>query len=161
MLRNQGRERGKKYEHDAIGFNHRMSEIAAAIGREELKKLPEWISKRRELASAYMKQLDGVVRNPVEKGYAKAVYYVYTIMSEARDNLREHLEHAGIESGIYYPVPIHLQPAYKDYGYGSLPVAEDVSAKVLSLPIHPYLKPGDIGFIAGKVKEFQESAKNK
>ncbi len=154
MLRNQGRAKGKKYEHDAIGFNFRISEISSAIGRMELRKVPGWIEKRRSIASSYNRLLGGCVRAPVEKGYAKAVYYVYTAMAKDRDGLKEHLARAGIESGIYYPVPINSQPAYKDFGFGGFPVAEKVAGSIISLPMHPYLKKEEISQVADSVSAF-------
>ncbi len=154
MLRNQGRTRGKKYEHDAIGYNYRMGEASAALGRMALKHLPEWIERRRKIAATYNRLLMDLVAIPVEKDYARAVYYVYTVMAERRDALREHLSRRGIESGVYYPVPVSLQPAYRKYGYPHFPVAEDVAGKILSLPMHPFLKKEETERVADAVEEF-------
>jgi len=161
MLRNQGRMRGKKYEHDAIGFNYRMSELSAAIGRLELRRAPEWIERRRGMASAYNSLLSGTVAIPAEKKYAKAAYYIYTAMCNNRDGLREHLQKRCIESGVYYPVPVHMQPAYRDYSLGHFPVAEDVAGKIVSLPMHPFLKKEDVKYVAEAVKGFYGNPVNK
>lgn len=157
MLRNQGRAEGKKYEHDAIGFNCRISEVACAIGRLELKKVAGWIERRREIASKYGKLLEGAVNCPAEKGYAKAVYYVYTVTADDRDGLKDSLKKKAIETGIYYPVPIHMQPAYRDFGYKRMPVAEDIAGRILSLPMHPFLKEGDIRRVTDAVSDFYGS----
>ncbi len=161
MLRNQGRAPGKKYEHDAIGFNYRISELSSAIGRLQLKKIPEWIDKRRGIASAYRQLLDGTVKVPAEKDYAKAAYYVYTVMAGDRESLRQHLGKHGIESGIYYPVPINMQPAYRSHGFGHFPVAEEVARSIISLPMHPYLKKEEVKYVAESVSGFYEKAKHK
>lgn len=141
MLRNQGRGRGEKYLHQAVGFNYRMSELSAAIGIRELELLPEWIRKRRGIARMYSRLLNGGrVKIPVEREWAYAVYYVYTIRVKERDKLRERLEKEGIGTGIYYPVPLHMQPAYKGLGIsGGFPQTEKASGEILSIPMHPHL----------------------
>jgi dTDP-4-amino-4,6-dideoxygalactose transaminase len=158
MIRNQGRRPEEKYSHDTIGFNFRMSEMAATIGVEQLKRLEEWIESRRGIAGKYNKLLGemGGVTTPVEKSWAKPVYYVYTIRVDPslRGDLSRFLKENGISTGIYYPIPIHKQPAYSDFGFGSYPESERVTGEILSLPMHPYLKDDEIEYIAGRLKEF-------
>ncbi len=154
MVRNQGRAKGKKYEHDLIGYNYRMPEILAAVGRLELKRLPGWLDKRRQVAAEYADHMPSDVTLPTEKPYAKAAYYVYTIMSDKRERLMEHLKSAGIETGIYYPIPINMQPAYRSYGFHSYPVAEKIASKIMSLPINPYLKKEEILDVCESVSGF-------
>jgi dTDP-4-amino-4,6-dideoxygalactose transaminase len=111
MLRDHGRT--EKYLHQLVGFNFRLSEAHAAIGRVQLKRLPEWIEQRRENAKKYNERLEniaGIISIPVERPWARHVYYVYTIMCMKRDQLAEHLKKNGIAAGIYYPVPSHQQP---------------------------------------------------
>ena len=155
-LRNQGRMKGEKYKHEFIGFNYRMSEIAAAIGAIELGRLGEWINRRREIAKIYNDSLSSVkgLETPHEESHSKPVYYVYTIRSKMRDGLKAFLEGRGIETGIYYPVPIHLQPAYRRFHLGRFPVAERIAEEILSLPIHQFMTDGDAHHVAQKVKEF-------
>ncbi len=154
MIRNQGRAKDKKYEHDVIGYNYRMPEILAAIGRIELKRLPGWLESRRDVAAVYSKNLPPNVALPTEKDYAKAAYYVYTIMTDSRDALLSHLKSSGVESGIYYPIPINKQPAYMDYGFPELPIAESIASKILSLPMNPYLKKEEILDVCASVSNF-------
>lgn len=158
MLRNQGRKRGQKYKHEIIGFNYRMNEISAAVGISQLKKLPNWIKQRRKIASYYSKllgNLDDIIL-PTEKKWATHVYYVYTIRTEQRDELMKWLQKNGIGAGIYYPLPIHLQPPYRSLGFstGTLPITEEFANKILSLPIHQFLTKKDVLFIADKIKKF-------
>ncbi len=160
-LRDQGRMPGEKYRHDMIGFNYRMGEISAAIGLQELKHLPEWLERRRKVAKEYSRLLQEVdnVKPPTEKEWAKSSYYVYTITvpSQNREKLIEWLRGAGIQAGIYYPMPLHLQPAYSGMGFrkGMFPVAEDIVTRILALPMHQYLKAEEIEFVAKKVAEFK------
>jgi len=156
MLRNQGRAAGKKYEHDLIGFNYRISEVASAVGRFQLEKLPKWLTARRRVAEYYNKNLSGQVKIPVQKEYAKSAYYVYTFTTDRRDELFDHLRKNEIGAGIYYPVPVHLQPAYKDYGCkkGDFPVTEDFASKILSIPMHPYLTGEELKTVTSVIKGF-------
>ena len=159
-LRNQGRMKNEKYKHNLIGFNYRMSEIAATIGLQELKKLPEWLEHRRNAAKRYSELLIDVnyVSLPVEDDLIKSSYYVYTIMvpKDNRDSLIVCLKMSGIDTGIYYPVPLHLQPAYKILGFkrGMFPIAEDVVTQILTLPMHQYLTNEEIESVSDGIKEY-------
>ncbi len=156
-LRDQGRIAGKKYEHDYIGFNYRMSEILAAIGRIQLKHLPEWIERRREIAKLYNELLENVgVILPFEADWAKHVYHLYVVRHEERDKLKEFLKEKGVASGIHYPIPVHLQPAIRntlleDY---KLEITEKVAKEVLSLPIYPQMEREKVEYVVECIKEF-------
>lgn len=157
MLADQGRKKGEKYRHDLVGYNFRMSEIHAAIGKEQLKHLPEWIKNRRKNAGYYTKLLsdiEGVV-TPSEKKWAKHVYHLYVIRTEQRDELKEYLKKQGISTGIHYPVPVHRQPCITQLiKPTTLFVTDKIADEVLSLPMHPQLKFNDIEFIVKKIREF-------
>ncbi len=156
-LRDQGRVAGKKYEHDYIGFNYRMSEILAAIGRIQLKHLPEWIEKRREIAKIYNELLEDTdIILPYERKWAKHVYHLYVIRHAERNKLREFLKKKGVATGIHYPIPVHLQPAVRNYiekDY-ELEITEKVAKEVLSLPIYPQMEKEKVEYVVECIKEF-------
>ena len=153
-LVDQGRIAGKKYEHDFVGFNYRMSEILAAIGRVQLKHLPEWIEKRREVAGIYDEILEEDVVLPMEKEWAKHVYHLYVIRHEERDKLKEFLKEKGIATGIHYPIPVHLQPSMREYGNVKLEVTEKIAREILSIPMHPQMEREDVEYVANAIKEW-------
>ena len=162
MLLDAGRTKGKKYEHDLIGFNYRMDNIQAAILNVKLKYLEEFNAKRRKNAKLYndlLSELEGKINLPFEANYSKHVYYVYTIKARDRDKLVLFLEQNGITTQIYYPIPLHLQKAYRQLGYkeGDLPVTEKLSKEVLSLPMYPELTEEQIRFVVEKIKSFFSS----
>jgi dTDP-4-amino-4,6-dideoxygalactose transaminase len=122
-----------------------------------LKHLDEWNEKRRESARLYdqlLKESEAVC--PIEKDYAKHIYYLYVIRSRKRDRLQTFLEKKGIATLIHYPIPIHLQKAYEDSGIkrGALPTTEKIAEEILSLPIYPELKKDQVEEVAGSIKEF-------
>ena len=134
------------YRYDVLGINSRLDEIQAAILRVKLRKLDEWTAVRRRKAEVYgelfsQEGLDGEIRTPHVPDYAKAVYHQYTIRISRRDELREYLQAHGIPSGIYYPAPLHLEPAFSHLGHkgGDYPESERAAREVLSLPIYPEL----------------------
>lgn len=134
LLRNQGMSR--RYDNEIIGFNLRMTDIAAAIGRVQLGRLPGWTASRRANARDFDQRLRRVEVPPVRAG-AGPVYHQYTIQSDQRDDLRERLRLAGVESAVYYPTPVHRLPPFARPAH--LPVTEDATRRVLSLPVHPFL----------------------
>ncbi len=146
-----------RYYHDELGFNFRMTDLQAAIGFEQLKKLDGFNKKRQANAMFLSDHLKGVIVPFVPKGY-EHVYHQYTIRVEGgkRDALRKHLQECGVGSEVYYPVPVHKQNYYvKDLGYEvSLPVTEKAATEVLSLPIHPALSHTDLETIVSAVNEF-------
>lgn len=146
ILRDHGQV--KKYYHDIVGWNCRMDAIQAAVLRIKLAHLDHANARRRAHARYYDQRLAGQdqIVTPWAAPYGKHVYHIYAIRIQDRDRVKQQMEKAGIECGIHYPVPIHLQPAYADLGYkpGSLPVAERVSSESLSLPMFPELTDENI-----------------
>ena len=136
MLRDWGQDR--KYHHVLRGFNYRMEGFQGAVLAVKLRHLDEWTAARRFVVERYNDLLSGSdVQTPVEMPYARHVYHVYTLRSPDRDGLQAALASEGIQTGIHYPVPVHLQPAYADLGYarGAFPQSEKAAAEVLSLPL--------------------------
>lgn len=156
MLRNHGRV--EKYAHEMEGVNSRLDEIQAKVLLIKLKYLDRWNNSRRDHAGYYninLKNIKGL-EIPYLPEWATPVYYVYTIRTKNREELKKYLNEKGIACGIYYPLPLHLQPAYKHLGYkkGDLPQTEEVADEILSLPIYPEMENDKIDFVVGKIKEF-------
>jgi dTDP-4-amino-4,6-dideoxygalactose transaminase len=142
--------------HTEVGYNYRMTEIAAAIGRIQLERLPEFTDARREHASRLAPAVDeSGLGTPIEPDGRTHVYHQFTVRTAARERFRAHLEDAGVGTAIYYPTPIHRQPAYDDYD-GSYPVAERAANEVVSLPVHPALSDEDVETIRTAVMEFDD-----
>ncbi|WP_435074284.1 DegT/DnrJ/EryC1/StrS family aminotransferase [Halorubrum sp. HHNYT27] len=137
------------YEHASVGHNFRMTNLAAAIGRVQLDRLPEFTSARQRNAARLTERLSDVpdVVTPHEPDGYEHVYHQYTVRVTDRDALQTHLANHDIGTGVYYPIPIHRQPAYEDVS-GSYPVAEACAEEVLSLPVHPELDESDLDQIA-------------
>lgn len=138
VLRDWGQE--KRYEHRLKGFNYRMDGIQGAVLRVKLRHLEAWTEQRRQVARWYADALDPEsVRLPKERPGCRHVYHVYVVRSAEREGLRDALARVGIQTGIHYPIPVHLQPAHSDLGHrpGDFPIAETVAREVLSLPIFP------------------------
>src|SRR5271168_1962412 len=136
MLRDWGAE--KKYQHVLKGFNYRMEGVQGAVLRIKLRYLEEWTEARRSHARAYTKALsDCGLQLPVENPANRHVYYIYPILTPDRQQLMEALAASGIQTGIHYPFPVHLLPAYSDLNYaeGEFPVAERIAREELSLPM--------------------------
>jgi dTDP-4-amino-4,6-dideoxygalactose transaminase len=145
LLRSWGESR--RYYHDLRGFNYRMEGLQGAILRVKLRHLERWTETRRAHAALYDLLLrDSGVVTPRQMSYARHVYHVYAIRTSHRDALIEDLKAADIQYGIHYPIPVHLQRAYRDsrYGEGDFPVAERIAGEVLSLPIYPELERSQI-----------------
>jgi dTDP-4-amino-4,6-dideoxygalactose transaminase len=149
MLRDWGQDR--KYHHVLRGFNYRMEGLQGAILGVKLRHLERWTEARRAMATKYNQLLaDCGLVLPTEMPWARHVYHVYTVRADDRDDLQQVLATAGIQTGIHYPVPVHLQPAYADLGYdrGSLPESEKAAAEVLSLPLYPELSSEALADVA-------------
>jgi len=160
MLMNHGRS--EKYLHEFEGFNFRMAALQAAILTVKLGHLEAWIERRRAHAARYTDLLaHSPVDLPVEAPYARHVYQVYVIRADNRDEIASRLAAAGIESGIHYPVPLHLQPAYARLGYkkGDFPVAEACADRMLSIPMFPELADDEVRRIAEVVAGHAKSTK--
>ena len=160
MLRDHGQK--DKYYHTLLGYNHRLDTLQAAILRIKLKYLDQWNAARRRHARLYDELLDGApVTTPREADRCESAYHLYVIRVQDRDALRAYLHDRGIATGIHYPVPIHLQPAYQQLGYGngSFPVTEECCAQTLSLPMYAELTPEQIKHVAGALREFVAEGK--
>jgi dTDP-4-amino-4,6-dideoxygalactose transaminase len=160
LLRNHGSSPKNKYLNLILGTNSRLDAIQAAILRVKLKYLKKWIKKRQEIANYYNQSLKGVgdIKVPEILLDRAHTFHQYTIRTKHRDKLKKYLEKNGIPTMIYYPLPLHLQPAFKYLGYkkGDFPEAEKASKEVLSLPIYPEIKKKDQDFIIKKIKIFYE-----
>jgi dTDP-4-amino-4,6-dideoxygalactose transaminase len=149
MLANHGRL--KKYEHEIEGYNSRLDTLQAAILSVKLRQLRSWTEQRQRNASLYSQLLSGTagIVTPFTHPDAKHVFHLYVIRVEQRERVQQALKEAGIATGIHYPIPLHLQPAYRHLGLpvGSFPVAERFASEILSLPMYPELSADQITFI--------------
>ncbi len=157
MIVNHGMKR--RYYHDLIGVNSRLDALQAAILRVKLRHLDAFGESRKKAANYYDAGLAGLegVQTPVRAPYSTHVFHQYTLRIKAgRDELQKHLAEARISSAIYYPVPLHLQKAYRSFGYreGQFPLTEQLSREVLSLPIHTELRPEIQDYIIEHIKSF-------
>jgi perosamine synthetase len=150
LIRNHGQS--QLYVHQAMGYNYRMTELQAALGLVQLAKLPVWTQKRIENAAYLSQRLSNVITPKVREGY-RHVFHQYTVrLAQDRDGALERLNQAGIGARVYYPLPVHQQPLYRQLGYqDSLPVAERASQEVLSLPVHPALSEEELDKIVWEV----------
>jgi len=158
-MRNHGRS--KKYEHEFEGINSRLDNLQAAVLRVKLKYLDQWNKKREKNAEIYdnfLKKIGNVINPKLLKG-TKSVYHLYVIKIEEREHLQEKLKNKNIATGIHYPIPLHLQPAYNylNYKKGDFPVSEKVCNEILSLPMYPELTKDQIDYIINKIKAFYEN----
>jgi dTDP-4-amino-4,6-dideoxygalactose transaminase len=164
MLRDWGQ--AKKYEHTLKGFNARMDGMQGAILRVKLRHMEAWTESRRSRAALYDTLLgaggldaggpDGApLRTPVRRPDCRHVFHCYTVRTPWRDRLVEHLRAQHIGTGIHYPIPVHLQPAHADLGYGrgDFPNSERAAAEVLSLPLYPELTDDQVRTVAAAVLE--------
>jgi dTDP-4-amino-4,6-dideoxygalactose transaminase len=156
VLRQHGA--AERYHHDVLGYNFRMTDIAAAIGRAQLAKLDRFNERRRRNASLLDEGLAGVpgVSTPKERSGYRHVYHQYTIRIERdRDGFQQGLRELGVGSAVHYAVPVHRQPLYVSLGYGevSMPESERAAAQVLSLPVHPALSDDDLDRIVESLRK--------
>jgi dTDP-4-amino-4,6-dideoxygalactose transaminase len=156
LLRDHGSQ--SKYNHVVSGHNYRLEALQAAILNIKLKYLPQWTSSRRANAVRYSELLSDCsgIELPKEHPSASAVYHLYVIQADDRDALREDLDTKGISTGLHYPVPLHLQQAFKDLGYreGQFPNAERSAKRIVSLPMYPELQDEQIEYVAQSIREF-------
>jgi dTDP-4-amino-4,6-dideoxygalactose transaminase len=154
ILRDWGAER--KYHHVLKGYNYRLEGIQGAILRVKLRHLEAWTEARRAHAALYSELLAGSgVRTPEEMPYARHVYHIYAIRTPLRDVLQQVLHTQGIQTGIHYPIPVHLQEAHADLGHraGDFPCSEQVASEVLSLPMYAEISDGQIERVSIAVHE--------
>lgn len=148
LLRSWGEAR--RYEHAMKGFNYRMDGLQGAILRVKLRHLEAWTEARRDRAQRYRAALEGgPVTPPQERPGGRHVYHVYGVRVPQRDQWRAHLAAQGVQTGVHYPIPVHLQPSHADLGYapGAFPVSESVAREILSLPMFPELTNDQIDTI--------------
>ncbi len=142
MLRDHGQS--KKYYHDIEGYNGRLDSIQAGILTVKLRHLVEWNRKRQQAAERYNEMLSSVVGVilPSQPSWSRPVYHLYVVRVQDREGTQKHLGDAKIDTGIHYPIPLHLQKAYANQGFrnGDLPVTEKVAAEIVSLPMYPQLR---------------------
>lgn len=152
LIRNHGSVRA--YNHVVLGYNLRMTDLAAAVGLVQLTKLEEWNAIRRSNAAyltSKLSKIDGITM-PKIRDNVEHVFHQYTIRIADRDNAAQRLKEKGIGIGIHYPIPIHKQPLYQQMGYSDyLPNAELASTEVISLPVHPSLTRNDLDCIVQAV----------
>jgi dTDP-4-amino-4,6-dideoxygalactose transaminase len=149
LLRAWGEE--TRYEHKYRGFNYRMDGLQGAVLGVKLKHLETWTEARRSRAAEYTRRLRGTAANvPAERPGSRHVYHQYVVRVPERDAWRAALTEAGVQTGVHYPIPVHLHPAYSDLGYsrGDFPVSERAAIEVLSLPMFPELTDEQIESIA-------------
>lgn len=155
LLRDHGRI--SKYEHAVVGQTARLDNLQAAVLRVQANRLDEWNARRRQAAAWYRQHLAHVpVTLPVEAEGSEPVYHLFVIRTPQRDALREHLTARGIGVAVHYPIPVHLQPAYRElrYSQGDLPISERFASEVLSLPMHPFLDEATIITVSRAVADF-------
>lgn len=154
LLRDHGRT--DKYEHTAVGYNARLDTLQAAVLRVKLRCLDHWTWQRRRIAEQYRELL---ANQPVQvlqdEEDTLSVYHLMVVRTPFREHVRNHLLRQGISTGIHFPIPLHLQPAYRELEYreGSLPESERAAREVLSLPIYPELSDAQVFQVASAVKE--------
>ena len=150
-ISNYGRK-GSPYHHEVVGTNKRLDGLQAAILSVKVKRLDAWTEGRRRAAAAYQAALADLPVTTVQNAPgAFSTYHLAVIRTAWRDDLRERLASEGIATGIHYPTPCHLQPAFAGEDVPSLPVAERVAEQILSLPMYPHLGEAEIAFIADAI----------
>ncbi|MDS0281789.1 DegT/DnrJ/EryC1/StrS family aminotransferase [Haloarcula onubensis] len=140
--------------HERVGHNFRMTDICAALGRVQLSKLDDFVAARRENAAQFDDAIDGdAIQPPVEPADCRHAYHQYTVRTADRAALADHLADYGVDSAVYYPTPIHEEPAYDGFDV-QLPAAERAASEVLSVPVHPELSPRDVRSISLALTEY-------
>ncbi len=159
MLRDWGAE--TKYHHVMKGFNYRMEGMQGAVLRVKLRHLEAWTEARRLNARRYQAVLDGAgLTLPLEAVGRRHVFHVYSVLSSQRQELMNALQQNGVQCGIHYPIPVHLQPAYSDLGHkrGDFPISEQIADRQLSLPMCPELSEQQIQQVGSHVLAFENSS---
>jgi dTDP-4-amino-4,6-dideoxygalactose transaminase len=153
LLRSWGEK--TRYEHAIKGFNYRMEGIQGAILGVKLRHIEQWTEARRTRAALYERTLTGTAaRTPRVRTNVRHVYHVYAVRLPQRDAWRARLLEMGIQTGVHYPIPVHLQPAYRNLGYGAgdFPVAETIAREILSLPMFPEMTDAQIEEVSSVVR---------
>ena len=158
LLRNIGQK--VKYYHEVKGFNHRLDTMQAAVLLVKLPHLDGWNAQRRRAAATYRELLaDLPFATPATADYAEHIFHLYVVRVNNREALMDHLRERGIASGLHYPIPIHLQPAYGELGYkqGDFPITEAYAETILSLPIFPELDDDKVAYVVEAIRDFFQS----
>lgn len=158
-LRDVGRADEGKYDHQRIGYTDRLGTINAAIGRQQLRRLDEWNARRSEISSRYRDawaDIEELVLPPDGSSTIDPAWYLYVVRCDNRDDLAAHLEARGVETGIHYDPPVHLQPPYRERGHESETFldTERWAKEVLSLPVHPHLSDEEVEHVITSVEEY-------
>lgn len=160
IIMNYGQK--ERFNYIMLGHNYHLTEFQAAMGLIQMKKVEKAIERRRKLARLYNELLEdlSIIETPIEKSYVRHVYMSYYIRvpAQIRDSLIRFLDERGIGTRIYFP-PLHLQPAYKVYASGRLPITEDVARRILNLPMSPCLSEEQIEYVVTVIKSFLSSYK--
>jgi len=160
ILRDHGMDPRKRYWHNVVGFNYRMTNLQAAIGVAQLSKIEKFIEKKRRIARLYAEELssiEGITLHP-EMPWAKCVYWLYSILIDekkagmTRDKLVKKLQNCGIETRNFF-YPLHEMPSYREYANFSYPALSDISGRGLNLPSSVKLNEEDVAYITQKIKE--------
>jgi dTDP-4-amino-4,6-dideoxygalactose transaminase len=162
MIRDHGQ--AKKYFHDIEGYNGRLDALQAGLLRVKLQHLARWNEQRRACAAVYARALSLFSESltlPTESSWSRGVYHLYVVQHSDREGLQAHLTAKGIGTGIHYPIPLHLQKAYRGLGYrvGDFPFAEKAARHILSLPMFAQLRPEQQERVAETIGEFVESSR--
>jgi len=155
LLRDHGSRH--KYRHQVVGLNSRLDEIQAAVLRIKLRRVDVWNRARQRHAADYNRALKGLpLALPVTPAGEGHVFHLYSVLSEARDALMAFLHKKGVGAGVYYPLPLHLQPCYRSLGHkkGDFPVSEDVARRILSLPMCAELTAAEKARVTGALRTF-------
>jgi dTDP-4-amino-4,6-dideoxygalactose transaminase len=156
MIRDHGQ--AKKYYHNIEGYNGRLDSLQAGLLHVKLRHLAEWTKQRQAAAAEYdrlLAKVDGVVA-PQQPEWSRHVYHLYVVRVADREGLQKHLAEAKIDTGIHYPIPLHMQKAYEASGFkkGDFPVTEKIASEILSLPMFPQLKPAAQSRVVQTIQEF-------
>jgi len=154
LLRDHGRV--SKYEHDTIGYTARLDNLQAAVLRVQADMLDDWNARRRRVAGWYRDALPAGLSYPADDPADEAVYHLFVARVPRRDEFRAHLEANGVATAVHYPVPLPLQPAYRELGYsvGDFPVTERLARDIVSLPMHPFLRHDQVKHVAAVAADF-------
>ncbi|MCD4780265.1 MAG: DegT/DnrJ/EryC1/StrS family aminotransferase [Candidatus Omnitrophica bacterium] len=147
---------GHKYENVRIGINGRLDTLQAAILLAKFKYFPKEIERRNEIARTYSEGLSSTVRTPFIENFNVSAWAQYSILVDNRDALQVFLKGHNVPTAIYYPNPLHIQTAFAELGYkkGDFPVTEELSEKIISLPMHPFLKPEEQKEVINQINQF-------
>lgn len=160
MLRDHGQR--QRYEHLYLGYNARLDTIQAAVLRVKLRHLPAWNNRRKAIAAMYQELLQECgLEFPSEDESVEPVYHLFVVRTPYREHLQGALSAAGIATGVHYPIPLHMQPAYRHLRYrpGSFPESERAAREVLSLPMYPELSDEQVFMIAQTLREVLSACK--